>query len=436
MSKPTAMSTAWTGLLLAALALPYGPSAAAPQDADSSGLGRDCRAVDAAVIDDQDPAVLFRGPPRRPLTPEEADRIIAEVTGIIARSPSAPPSRLLGTRLPKSVDLRDELPPVAIQGDGGSNLCVTFATGYYQATQSLKHFRHPAWDLKNPEHQVSVAFVASQGGTGFTDYVYRVLQENGTVDTAEMPFDSKIPVVDNQPTPDQFEAAKPYRIGPSATLWNNGGGSHNKPFDNPIENARAWLADGFVLSCSVDPDAKYGFPGGCVPPVAFFDPPTQSNFWPGHGVALVGYHDQIHPAGQGAEHRGGFLMVNSHGPRWNGDMNGYLWLSYAYVRRYVGDCSIMVPGGPAIPEVTGYTHGNQEGQPTVIITGTNFGSLRRLAGVEFNGVAAGKVWRFTNDAIEVTPQSPIKAGPLVVYNWEGTRSKAIRFTPPRISTRK
>jgi hypothetical protein len=147
-------------------------------------------------------------------------------------------------------------------------------------------------------------------------------------------------------------------------------------------------------------------------------------------VALVGYHDHIHPAGQGVEHQGGFLMVNSHGPRWNGSMHGYVWLSYAYVRRYVGACSIMVPGGAANPEVTGYTQGNQEGQPTVIITGTNFGSLRRLAGVEFNGVAAGTVWRFTNDTIEVTPQPGVKAGPLVVYNWEGTRSKPIRYTPP------
>jgi len=429
MRRPTAMSSVWTGLLLAVLAWPLGQTAAAdPQDADSSSQGRACSAAAAAVINERAPGVLFHGPARRPLRPEEADRILAEVTGIIERSVAAPPSRLLGTRLPKSVDLRDELPPVAIQGDSGSDLCATFATAYYQMTQSLKHFRHPTWDLKNPEHQVSVGFVASLNGAGPKTSIYETLREAGAIDTAEMPFNSRDHST-NQPTPDQLEAAKPYRIGVSAALWDHGLKEFNEPHDNPIENARAWLADGFVLSCALDP-TQPGFPGDCHPSAVFFDPATQSNFDGGHAVALVGYNDHINPAGQGAEHQGGFLMVNSHGPRWNGSMHGYLWLSYAYVRRYVSDCWIMVPGGAATPEVTGYAQGNQEGQPTVVITGTNFGSMRRLAGVEFNGVAAAKVWSFTNDAIEVTPQANVKAGPLVVYNWEGTRSKAIRYTPP------
>src|SRR5208283_1552755 len=92
-----------------------------------------------------------------PITREEALKIIEQ-------TPAAPPSRLLGTPLPKSVDLRKELPPVGNQGTGFSQACVTFATAYYQMSQMVKHFLHPSWDLSNPQYQCSVAFAYNLGG--------------------------------------------------------------------------------------------------------------------------------------------------------------------------------------------------------------------------------------------------------------------------------
>jgi len=427
MKAPAVLSTA---LFLATLALSPGQSTAAgTQVADPSGLDRS--AADIAVIDAQDTDLWSRGPTSRPLSPEAAQKILDEVTRIIDRSPYAPPSRLLGTRLPKAVDLRGESPPVADRGDVSVPTSVLFATVYYQMSQSLKHFRHPAWDRMNPEHQGSVAFVrAMQRAGGFED-VYQILQNYGTVDRAEMPYNPLGPVV--EPLPDQLQAALPYRISRYAALWDNGDAIPTKPYDNPTENAKAWLADGFVLSCRLDPRSHPGFPGDTNPPARYFDPATQPGINPSDGVALVGYNDQINPSGRGAEHRGGFLMVNSRGPRWNGDMHGYLWLSYAYVRRYVRDCSIMVPGGSDTPVVTGYTYSEAEYKgrtvPTIIITGKNFGYYRRAADAEFNGVAADYVVRFTNEAIEVIPYSCVKAGPLVVYNWDGTPSNALWYVP-------
>jgi len=432
MNKPPFRSIAATGLFLATMAFLPGPGPAAdPQAAGAAGPGLDC-AANATPINDQDPGVTFQGPVRAPLSAEQASEAVDEVSQIIERSPYAPPSRRLGTRLPKSVDLRGELPPVGAEGDVRANTCVTFATVYYQMTQSVKHFLHPAWDLKNPEHQFSVHFVNTQGGLGYPELVYQVLQEMGAVDTAEMQYDPRGWGNDGpKPTDRQFEAAKPYRIGGYAALWENGRGSPSEPYDNPIQNAKSWLADGFVLSCLIDANKSTGFPsspGSCNPPKVFFDPEIE-HISPGHGVALVGYNDNINPSAADPEHRGGFLMVNSEGPNWNGKMHGYLWLSYAYVRRYAESCWIMMPPGGDTPVVTGYSRGKHGTDPTVIITGTNFGSQRRLAGVEFNGIAAEYIWSFTDESIEVTPAKCVTAGPLVVYNWEGRRSKPIRYTP-------
>ncbi|WP_295579160.1 hypothetical protein [uncultured Lamprocystis sp.] len=427
MKAPAVLSTA---LFLAALALPPGQPAAAGTQVGYPN-GRDPSAGAAAVIDDLGPDLWSRGPTSRPLSPQEAQRILDEVTRIIDRSPYAPPSRRLGTRLPKAVDLRGELPPVADRGDLGVSTSVIFATAYYQLSQSLKHFRHPAWNLNNPEHQGSVAFVRAMQMAGGPDDVYQILQNDGTVDRAEMPYNPLGPVV--EPTANQLEMALPYRISRHAALWDNGDAIPTRPYDNPTENAKAWLADGFVLSCRLDPRSHPGFPGDTNPPARYFDPATQPGIDPSVGVALVGYNDQINPTGRGAEHRGGFLMVNSRGPRWNGAMHGYLWLSYAYVRRYVRDCSIMVPGGADTPVVTGYTYSEIEKggsrYSTILITGRNFGYYRRAAEVAVNGVATTLVFRFTNEAIEVIVQSCIKAGPLVVYNWEGTPSNAVWYVP-------
>jgi hypothetical protein len=112
MNKPPFRSIAATGLFLATMAFLPGPGPAAdPQAAGAAGPGLDC-AANATPINDQDPGVTFQGPVRAPLSAEQASEAVDEVSQIIERSPYAPPSRRLGTRLPKSVDLRGELPGV------------------------------------------------------------------------------------------------------------------------------------------------------------------------------------------------------------------------------------------------------------------------------------------------------------------------------------
>jgi len=347
-------------------------------------------------------------------------------------TPVAHPSRLYGTTLPQSVDLRSEMPPVGDQGDVWSQSCVTFASVYYQMTQYVKHFKHPSWDLTNPEHQFSVAFIFHQGGGGYPPNSYELLMELGCVDTAEMQYNQNIL---NQPTNAQIEAAKPYKISGYAALWDhNGGGAQaieSPPYarPNPINNAKAWLADGHVLSVCIDPNAPQ-FPGGgrCDgPPTVFYDIIDPNyHYSPGHAVAICGYNDNINPSGKDADHRGGFLMVNSEGPRWNGDMHGYIWLSYAYVKQYVEYCFIMTMDGESdAPVITGCT--TQDGGSLVTISGTNFGSYRRLAGVTFNDVPAANIISITNDSVTVRVPHCATSGPLVVYNWEGTPSNSFSF---------
>ena len=152
---------------------------------------------------------------------------------------------------PVKVDLRKELPPVADQGDIFSMSCVTFATVYYQMTHYVKHFKHPEWDLKNPEHQFSVVFAFNQGGLGDPRKVYKVLKESGCVDNAEMNY-SQWNI--SKPTGQQFEAAKPYRISDYFPLWDHGNGHSSVHPPNSIQNAKAWLADGHVLSVIYRPE--------------------------------------------------------------------------------------------------------------------------------------------------------------------------------------
>ena len=345
----------------------------------------------------------------------------------------AHPSRLLGKELPKKVNLRSELPPVGDQGDVWSQSCVTFATVYYQMTQCVKHSRHPEWDLKNPEHQFSVRFIYEQGGSGNPTNAYDLLRTVGCVDNADMQYSQ---TNGDRPTAEQFEAAKPYRISAYTPLWDHK--PAKPPYDppNPIQNAKAWLADGHVLVVSIDPNSP-GFPGSsgkCTPPTRFYDiSDSPWDYSPGHEVTLCGYHDNVNPNGKGRDHRGGFLMVNSEGPDWNGKMRGYIWLSYAYVKRYIGECYVMTMDGASdAPVITGYTVQVGGNGPEATISGTNFGSRRRSAGVTFNDVRAYRYVSWTNESVTVllSPLACASAGPVVVTNWEDTPSNPFPFEAP------
>jgi hypothetical protein len=297
----------------------------------------------------------------------------------------------------------------------------------------VKHFKHPEWDLKNPEHQFSVAFAAALGAGGDPPNAYAVLQEYGCVDSAEMQYTQETSI---HPNAHQLEAAKPYRIGGYYALWDHAQ-SVKPPYDppNPIQNAKAWLAAGHVLVVSIDPQSP-GFPGAsgvCTPPKRFYDiSDSPWDYGPGHEVTLCGYNDDINPSGRSPEHRGGFLMVNSEGPDWNGKMHGYIWLSYAYVKRYIGQCYVMTMDDESdAPVITGCTVQDGSDGKFATISGRNFGSRRRSAGVTFNGVRAYLYKSWTDDSVTVLlTTSCATSGPVLVYNWENTASNEYPFEAP------
>ena len=246
----------------------------------------------------------------------------------------------------------------------------------------------------------------------------------GCVDMAEYPFDPMgiIPAV----TPAQIEAAKPFRVSDFVKLWDRQVNVNRPPYpDNDITLAKAYLARGYTLCTSFDPQTG-GFPDmDQTPPVPFYDPAT----WlvsAGHFVTLCGYDDNINPASADPDHRGGFLMVNSCGDSWNGPMHGYAWISYAWARHSLEAAYFILGGGPTGPVLTGCSATSGKPGDQITLTGTGFGSLRRLAGMTFNGAAAS-CSQFTNGSITLTVPQSATSGTLAVLDYEGTPSNGIYF---------
>ena len=104
-----------------------------------------------------------------------------------------------------------------------------------------------------------------------------------------------------------------------------------------------------------------------------------------HGVCICGYDDNANPGGSDADHKGGFKMVNSWGPTGTGQPRLRLpelrlRKGYVYEAWSMGD---LAPDGPSISSLSS-GNGRQ-----ITISGHNFGTLRRSAGVTFSGSPRG-----------------------------------------------
>jgi hypothetical protein len=332
--------------------------------------------------------------------------------------------------LSPSVDLSAQLPPVGDQGNQGS--CVGWATSYYYKTWSEQQ-EHSAWSLSNTKYQFSPSFVYNQinGGSDSGAYfqdAFALLETKGDVDLAEMPYNQND--YRTQPTSAQLQAAKPYRI-PAKTssgwgyFWNTVNlGPYANP--NPIDDVKAWLAAGNMVVMGIM--VYYDFPDFAGNPAKpYYDYNGTSDWAGGHAVCIVGYDDNINPGGADADHRGGFKVVNSWGAGWNGDSNGFVYISYHLAKRYVRSAWSMNDLSPDAPAISSLSSSSGRVGDTIHIYGDDFGTLRRSARVSFNGANATNV-TFTNEDITVKVPSGATSGPLVVYDWDGAPSNSAQFT--------
>jgi len=352
----------------------------------------------------------------KPTSPESAGRYAAAERRF---------SMEAGSQIATSIDLSSQLPPVGDQGSQGS--CVAWATSYYYKSW-LEKQEHTEWNLSNPQYQFSPSFVYNQTNGG-VDYgstfpdAFDTMQTKGDVDIAEMPYDQGNHTL--KPTASQLEAAKPYRIPAGwSYLWLNGG---TGPFVSPnnIASAKEWLNDGKLIVMGIPVYSDFPDFGGRSPK-AYYDYNGSAGFVGGHGVCISGYNDNINPGGKNADHRGGFKVVNSWGPYWNGSSKGFVYLSYDFVKRYVWEAWTMADLTGDGPSIGRLSAGSGRVGSSIEIVGNNFGTGRRKARVYFNGTAAKQV-SFTNNKVTAVVPAGATAGPVTVCNWDGARSNSVLF---------
>ncbi|MDY6796939.1 MAG: IPT/TIG domain-containing protein [Actinomycetota bacterium] len=326
--------------------------------------------------------------------------------------------------LAASADLSGGMPPVGDQG--AQNSCVSWAAAYYYKSW-WEGVKHPTWDLEDTWYQFSPSFVYNQvnggvdQGSNFPD-TFQLLQNEGCTDIAQMPYDQG----DYTTKPDsvQLQAAKPYRIPAGwGYFWIRYVYGPYFP-GNPIEDVKAWLDAGIpaVMGIPIYSDFP-DFRGN--PPAQYYVYDGASGIEGGHGVCIVGYDDNINPGGPDPDHQGGFLMVNSWGPGWNGSDQGYIYLSYDFVRRYVWEAWSMVDNNSDAPVIGDSALSGEPGEP-VDISGDNFGVDRREVEVTFDGVSAS-IDSYGDQGITARVPAGVTEGPVVVYNWDHAASNAVPF---------
>ncbi len=334
----------------------------------------------------------------------------------------------LGTGMPlaASVDLSGDLPPIGNQGALSS--CVGWATGYYYKSWWEKQ-EHPSWDLTNDMYYFSPAFVYNQinggvdEGANFSDAM-TLLQNTGDCDYEEFPY---IDDYLKQPSDDQKEAAKQYRIPEQSS----GGWGYfflspgNPPFTtraDVLTDLKTHLDGGEPLVMGMPVYQDFYTCGD------YYDHSGSTVLDGGHAVFIAGYDDNA-----GGPGLGGFLVINSWGSGWNG--NGEVYLSYDFVQNYVMDAWSM-EDRDSTPAISGIDPSSAAGGDVVKISGTNFGASRRLAKVTFPGAALGSVpgageatvnsWK--NDEIQVTLPDDVESGDAYVYDWYSEKSNGGSFT--------
>jgi C1A family cysteine protease len=272
-------------------------------------------------------------------TPQETSPITEEIPfspGLVPEmpsrffSPAAPIVPAAPDELAASVDLSAYLPPVRNQGQGLS--CVGWSTAYYYKT--LQEKMDQGWDVSTANHQFSPNFIWNQAQTtAACSGVHIHTAMDLFVQQGALPFNywSYTETCARRPTLQERDIAAQYRASQVGALNTYS----NLVNDAVILQMKQYLAGNDALVIGLD--VTNGFNGLMYtnPPNALLDlPDTLPSGYGRHAVLVVGYDDNI--AGTG---KGGFKMVNSWGTTW-GD-NGFIYLSYEWVRRYVREVYYM-----------------------------------------------------------------------------------------------
>lgn len=326
-----------------------------------------------------------------------------------------------GAAISSSVDLSGNAPPIGNQQSQAS--CVGWAAGYYGKTWYEK-VEHPDWDLSQSKYSFSPAFIYNQINGGHDDGsslfdALELLENTGCTDLEQFPYDGNYT---KQPDSTAVEAAKQYH---NSADWGyffveGGWGQYSRP--DVVTEVKQWLAGGDPVMMGIPIYEDFPNWRGS-PSKSYYDYNGVSSLAGGHAVFIAGYNDNINPMGLDANHRGGFLVLNSWGQNWNG--NGRVYLSYDFVQRYVPEAWGMGDRSSA-PGISSLDpSGGSLGQ-TVTIKGANLGAARRGARVAFPG-GSGQVVSWANSQIKVRVPSTT-SGDVYVYDWDSDRTGGKAFT--------
>ena len=224
--------------------------------------------------------------------------------------------------LPVTVDLSTNLPPAGSQGAQQS--CVAWAVGYYY--KGWQESVEQGWDVNDPAHQFSPAFVYNQraqgcrvdNGMSFADAM-GIITNHGVAPLTSFPARTDDPC--KIPDDSVLLSAWPYRTAGFAPLF-LGLGEAN------IATLKTVLALGQPFVIGV---AAYDSIWRVTVDAPVLDVPDDGETLHGwHALLVVGYDDAM----------GTFKAVNSWGPTW-GD-GGYGYLSYAFVQQEAVEAWVMI----------------------------------------------------------------------------------------------
>jgi len=226
------------------------------------------------------------------------------------------PTRLgcLNYRELSVVDLSAEMPPIGDQGGQGS--CVSWSLGYYHRTQLEYRERH--WDLTDPHHQFSPAFIYNQVNGGadqgsYFEHTARLVCEQGCASIADIPYNQYDYL--SWPSESAYSHAIPFRT--KAWNWMN--------VRDTVElgNVKQLLANGSTVVLGISGYQNFMNIEQFDNTYCVADRYGPNTF--GHGVTIVGYDDSLSTH----DGTGAFKLVNSFGTGWGA--SGFWWMSYQAV---------------------------------------------------------------------------------------------------------